>query len=396
MSPRGRHERTETGEDDMSWSIRIGSLAGTAIRIHVTFVLLLAWIAAAGYASGKGAQTGAVMLFVVLIFACVLLHEFGHIFTARAFGVKTPDVTLLPIGGVARLERIPEKPMEEFLIALAGPMVNVVIALVLMLAGANLNPALLGNVEGASVPLIDRLAMVNLFLAVFNLIPAFPMDGGRVLRALLASQLGFVRATTLAASIGQGIAFLLGFIGLLYNPLLIFIAIFIYLAAAAESHMVSLRAVGQGLPLSAAAMTQIETLEPDTPLARAVEAMLHTSQSEFPIIDGAGKPIGLLGRADIVRAVQEKDRATPVGDVMSAPVTTIDRRKNVDEALRLLQDQSLPAIAVIEPDGRLCGLFSRESVGNLMQIAQALPQGWRWQGRPRSVQSGQPTEPPGA
>lgn len=360
----------------MRWSLHIGTIAGTAVRIHVTFVMFLAWIVAAGYAAGKGDEAKTTLIFVVLIFACVLLHEFGHIFTARAFGVKTPDVTLLPIGGVARLEKIPEEPMQEFLIALAGPIVNIVIAVALVLAGAQLNPTALASVDSASVPLIDRLAMVNLFLAAFNLIPAFPMDGGRVLRALLASQMGFVRATAIAASIGQGLAFLLGFIGLLYNPMLIFIAIFIYLAAASEQHMVALRAVGEGMPLDACALTQIETLTPDTELARAVEAMLHTSQGDFPVLDGQGKPVGLLGRADIVRALQDKDRATPVGDIMTAPVQTIDRRKSVDEALRLLQDQALPAIAVVEPDGRLYGLFSRESVGALMQVAQVLPQGW--------------------
>lgn len=365
----------------MSWSIRIGTVAGTAVRIHLTFLLLLAWIFAASYGAGKGAEAGMTVLFVILVFACVLLHEFGHIFTARAFGVKTPDVTLLPIGGVARLERVPERPLHEFLIALAGPMVNVVIALGLAAAGASLNPASLASVDNGGVPLIDRLAMVNLFLAVFNLIPAFPMDGGRVLRALLASQMGFVRATGIAATIGQGIAFLFGFIGLLYNPLLIFIAIFVYLAAASESHMVSLRAIGEGLPLSAAALTQIETLSPDTPLSRVVEAMLHTSQNDFPVIDGAGKPIGLLGRGDIVRALQEKSSEMPVGDIMTAPVAMIDRRMSVDAALQRIQEEGLSAIAVIEPDGRFFGLFSAESVGNLMQLARALPEGWRWRGR---------------
>src|SRR6516225_8367837 len=204
-------------EGPMSWSLNIGTIAGTAVRVHVTFLLFL--------------------------FACVVAHEFGHIFTARAFGVSTPDVTLLPIGGVARLERIPEEPYEEFLVAIAGPLVNVAIAIALvLLAGALVNAADLYTVESPHPSMIDRLAAVNLFLAVFNLIPAFPMDGGRVLRALLATRMGYVRATEIAAFIGQGFAFALGFIGLFFNPLLIFIAIFVYLAASSEAHLVAIRA----------------------------------------------------------------------------------------------------------------------------------------------------------
>ena len=220
----------------MSWSLNIGSVAGTAIRIHVTFLLLLAWIFGVEYIAGGPQAAWSSLLFIVLLFLCVLLHEFGHIFTARAFGVRTPDVILLPIGGVSRLERIPEKPSEEFLIAIAGPAVNVVIAALLVLvAGANLSADHLAALESADVSMVDRLAAVNLFLAVFNLIPAFPMDGGRVLRALLAARLGYVRATEIAATIGQWVAFALGFLGLFGNPLLIFIAIFVYLAAAVGS-----------------------------------------------------------------------------------------------------------------------------------------------------------------
>src|SRR5215468_5323330 len=192
----------------MSWSLNIGSIAGTQVRVHITFLLFLGWIFAASYVSGGAGAAWSGLAFLLLLFACVLAHEFGHIFTARAFGVATPDVTLLPIGGLARLERIPEKPMEEFLIAIAGPLVNVVIAFALVLfAGAKLSMSDLAVVESTQISLLDRLAAVNLFLALFNMIPAFPMDGGRVLRALLATKLGFVRATEIAAFIGQGFAF---------------------------------------------------------------------------------------------------------------------------------------------------------------------------------------------
>src|SRR5512132_2930023 len=178
----------------MSWSLNIGKVAGTVVRVHLTFLLFLAWIFAASYASGGPATAVNSLIFMVLLFLCVLAHEFGHIFTARAFGVQTPDVTLLPIGGVARLERIPEEPGQEFLIAIAGPAVNVVIALALMaFAGADLGSRNLAAVESSHVSMVDRLASVNLLLALFNMIPAFPMDGGRVLRALLTIKLGFTR-----------------------------------------------------------------------------------------------------------------------------------------------------------------------------------------------------------
>src|SRR6516225_8160145 len=233
----------------MSWSLNIGTIAGTAVRVHVTFLLFLGWIFAASWVTGGSQAAWQGLAFLVLLFACVVAHEFGHIFTARAFGVSTPDVTLLPIGGVARLERIPEEPYEEFLVAIAGPLVNVAIAIGLVfLAGARVKAGDLYAVESPHTSMIDRLAAVNLFLAAFNLIPAFPMDGGRVLRALLATRMGYVRATEIAA-----------FIGLFFNPLLIFIAIFVYLAASSEAHLVAIRAMSRGVPTSAAMMTQFAT-----------------------------------------------------------------------------------------------------------------------------------------
>src|SRR5690242_3949092 len=243
---------------------------------------------------------------MLLLFACVVAHEFGHILVARAFGVPTPDVTLLPIGGVARLARIPEVPSQELLIAIAGPLVNVAIAvLLIVLAGAHVDPKELATMESARVSLVGRLAEVNLFLAVFNMIPAFPMDGGRVLRALLAIKLGHVRATEVAAAIGQLVAFGLGFLGLFGNPLLIFIAVFVYLAASSEAQLVAMRAMSRGVPVSAAMMTQIAHLAPAAHIDEAVETLLRTSQSEFPVIDEGGRLAGLLSRADMIRALKQ-------------------------------------------------------------------------------------------
>ena len=227
--------------------------------------MFLAWIFFASYASGGAEAAWTSLAFMLLLFACVVAHEFGHIFMARRFGVTTPTVTLLPIGGVAQLERIPEEPWQEFLVAIAGPAVNVVIAAVLVLfLGASLDTAAISPAWTMSaVGMLDRLAVVNVFLVLFNMIPAFPMDGGRVLRAALASRLGYVRATEIAATIGQFVAFGLGFLGLFGNPLLIFIAIFVYLAAASEAQLVAVRAMSRGVPVGAAMMTQFATLSPD-------------------------------------------------------------------------------------------------------------------------------------
>jgi stage IV sporulation protein FB len=362
----------------MGWSVTIGAIAGTKIRLHITFLLFLAWIFFASYASGGSAAAWQSLAFMLLLFACVVAHEFGHIFMARRFGVTTPTVTLLPIGGVAQLERIPEKPWEEFLVAVAGPAVNVVIAAALVLLfDTSLEGRSLAAMDNPAISIVSRLAMANVFLVVFNLIPAFPMDGGRVLRAALASRLGYTRATEIAATIGQWVAFGLGFLGLFGNPLLIFIAIFVYLAAASESQLVAVRAMSRGVPVGAAMITQFVTLVPDAPIDEAVETLLRTTQSEFPVIDGAGRPIGVLGRNDLIRTLKQRGRDARVADAMTAPVPVIGHRACLDEAFRVLQEKSAPAVAVVDGSGRLVGLVSSETIGEMLMVRDALPQGVR-------------------
>jgi stage IV sporulation protein FB len=371
----------------MSWSVSIGRIAGTAVRIHITFLLFLVWIWAGSYVTGGAEAAWNGLIFMVLLFLCVLAHEFGHIFTARAFGVQTPDVTLLPIGGVARLERIPEEPGQEFLIAIAGPSVNVVIALALMaFAGADLGGRHLAAVESSHVSMVDRLASVNLFLALFNMIPAFPMDGGRVLRALLTIKLGFTRATEVAATVGQWFAFALGFIGLFSNPLLIFIAIFVYLAAASEGQLVAVRAMARGVPVTAAMMTQFATLSPHEQIDHAIETLLRTSQSEFPVVEG-GRLAGLLGRDDMIKALKQLGPQAMVADAMKPDIPTISHRRTLDEAFKLLQEKAVPAVGVTDADGRLAGLITSETIGEMLMVREAMPQGFRF-GSPRSRPAG--------
>ncbi len=229
----------------MNWSYKIARIAGTDVKIHLTFPLLLGFIALANLSQGIVAALMGV-LFVVLVFGCVLLHEFGHIFAARAFGVRTPDVTLYPIGGVARPERMPEKPSQELIVALAGPAVNVVIAglltVFLMVLGLGVSLSGLGGFASGGLAFLGSLAAVNLWLVLFNLIPAFPMDGGRVLRALLAMKMPFVQATNIAAKVGRTLALVAGFYGLFtFQPMLILVAAFVYFAAGQEAMMANLR-----------------------------------------------------------------------------------------------------------------------------------------------------------
>lgn len=361
----------------MLWSINIGSIAGTAIRVHITFVLFLAWIAISSAVSGGAAAAWYSLAFMILLFACVVAHEFGHIFVARYFGVATPTVTLLPIGGVAQLERIPEKPSEEFLVAIAGPLVNVAIAVVLIAFGASLDASSLAGVDKSSVSMLDRLAAVNLFLVVFNLIPAFPMDGGRVLRAILASRLGYARATEIAASIGQVVAFGLGFLGLFGNPLLIFIAIFVYLAASSEAQLVAMRAMSRDVPVSAAMMTQIAHLAPEAHIDDAVDTLLRTSQSEFPVVDAAGMLVGVLSRADLIRALKMLGPDAKIADAMTKDVPTISHRAWLEEAIRLLQEKQAPAVGVVDAGGKFAGLITSETIGEMLMVRDALPAGGR-------------------
>ena len=222
----------------MRSSLKVASIFGIEVRIHLTFLLFLVWIWFSYYqvAGFTGAVQG--VLFILALFACVLLHEFGHAFAARGFGIETPDITLLPIGGVARLNRVPDKPWQELVVAIAGPLVNVVIAGVLIFVihtSATLEQ--LEYLENPRIELLAKLASVNVMLVLFNLIPAFPMDGGRVLRALLAMVMPYARATQIAAWIGQGLAVVFGIFGIFGNPLLIFIAIFIFFGAQQEVAM---------------------------------------------------------------------------------------------------------------------------------------------------------------
>ncbi|MFZ7126863.1 MAG: site-2 protease family protein [Desulfobacterales bacterium] len=352
----------------MKWSFKLGNFAGIDVFIHGTFFLLLAWVALMHWQQGQsiGAVVGGVA-FILAIFLCVTLHEYGHALTARRFGVRTKDIILLPIGGVARLERIPNRPFEEFWVALAGPAVNVIIAILLFVwLHLTSSMAPVENLSVAGGPFLERVLMVNVFLVVFNMIPAFPMDGGRVLRSLLSLRLGHVRATQAAASIGQGVAFLFGFVGLLYNPMLLIIAFFVWIGAAQEAGMAQMRSATGGIPVDHAMVTDFRSLHSDDRLSRAVELTLAGSQKDFPVVD-QGTIVGVLTQSDLFAALNRAGENASVSSVMQRNFVTVDAFDMLETAFEKLQDCQCKTLPVIRSD-KLVGLLTMENVGEFLRI----------------------------
>jgi Zn-dependent protease/CBS domain-containing protein len=358
----------------MGWSFSIGSISGIRVRVHVTFLLFLIWMGASFWSEGGRAAAINGLAYILLLFLCVVLHEFGHIMTARRFGSQTLDVILLPIGGVARMKTIPEKPGQELAVALAGPCVNLVIALALF---SLLGPQVIMQDVAQSakdVHILSLLAVANIALAVFNLVPAFPMDGGRALRAVLSHWLGRVTATRIATRIGHILALGFGIYGFMSGqPLLMLVALFVYLGATAENNATQVHYLAQRLKVSDAMVTQFSTLPVTGLIADAVAVLIHTTQHDIPIIDGVGKMIGLLTRNQILHALHDHGSDFPVADVMRTDVPTISDRTELEEALRLMDEQHLPAVAVGSSTGHLVGMVTLENLGQIMMLGFLRP-----------------------
>jgi len=354
----------------MRWSFRIGTIAGIEVRLHVTFLLFVVGVAIyQGLFTGQvGRAVGGVVL-LLLIFACVLLHELGHALAARRYGIRTRDIVLLPIGGVARLHRMPEKPLQEIVVAIAGPLVNVALVgiLLVMLRGIGNLPEP-GTLRTGPV---ETLLWVNMMMVAFNLVPAFPMDGGRVLRAVLAMQLPYARATRIAAGVGQGIALLFGIGGLIFNyPMLLFVALFVFLAAGEEYALVEARASMSGLPVSAAMVTDFTGLQSSDPLQRAVDLLMAGGQQDFPVLEG-DHLVGVLTRADLIRALKQNGVGAAVGDVVDRNGGVADPAEPLEYAFQRMREQQRTALPVMS-QGRLVGLVTAENVSELLLVQDAL------------------------
>jgi stage IV sporulation protein FB len=360
----------------MGWSFRIGRIAGTDVKVHVTFLLLLAWIALSSRADGGTTAAVESVIGLLALFACVLLHEFGHIFAAKRYGIHTPDVILLPIGGVARLSRIPEEPRQEIVIALAGPAVNLVIAAAIFAGLAVTGYEPLGwlrqpfsAIEGP--PLVSLMA-VNLLLLVFNLAPAFPMDGGRVLRALIAMRLPYVRATRAAARVGQFLAMGGGLWGLYHQDIsLMLVAAFVFLAAGAEAAAVETRVAGRGVTVSQMMVTDFRTLRVYATIADAVALLLAGEQREFPVVDNLGHVEGMLTRDHLIQGLTHHGPQATVSQAMATGFPHISPQLGFGEALSVLRASRLPALPVVDPAGTLVGMLTMDNVTDLLLVRRA-------------------------
>jgi Zn-dependent protease/CBS domain-containing protein len=358
----------------MKWSWKLGTVGGIDLYVHATFFLLIAWVGVTYWLAGGSAAALSGIAFILALFACVVLHELGHAFTARRYGIRTRDITLLPIGGVARLERIPDNPRQEVWVSLAGPAVNVVIAAALygwLVISHTWRP--LSTTTTTDGPFLERLLLVNVSLAVFNLLPAFPMDGGRVLRALLALRMEYVRATHVAAQVGQAMALGFGLLGLFTNPFLVFIALFVWIGAAQEASMVQMRTGLSGIPVSRAMVTDFRSVAPDDPAKRVLELIIAGSQQDFPVVDGGqgGKLAGVLLRSDVLKALAQQGSDWRVRDVMRREFEVVDAADMLDTALARLQSCNCHTLPV-SSRGALVGLLTMENVGEFLLIQSAL------------------------
>lgn len=378
----------------MGGSWRIGTISGIGIYLHWTFLILLGWISVL-YAVQGQSLTNAIygIVLVMAVFAIVVLHELGHALAARRYGIATKDITLLPIGGVARLERMPDEPKEELVVALAGPAVNVVLAVLCVLGmiavvgvthvsgnvftGVRELGYLMENqwqVANAApfVAFLDQLLFVNVMLILFNLLPAFPMDGGRVLRAILAMNIDYVRATQIAATVGKVMAVVFAFVGLFiwHNPLLVFIALFVWLGAASEASMVQVRSGLHGIPVAQAMVSEFRTLAPQDRLGDAARHIIAGFQQDFPVADD-GRVIGVLTKTDLFKQMMEQGPDATVETVMCRTFEQADPGEMLDTVFARLEGCNCRAIPVVR-QGSLVGMLTMENVGEFLAIRSAL------------------------
>jgi Zn-dependent protease len=360
----------------MKGSLLLGRMGGIEIKVHWTFSLLLIWVLFSTFKQGGNTSMALFNTALVLVlFFCVVLHELGHSRMAKRFGIQTRSITLLPIGGVASLERMPEKPREELAVALAGPAVNVIIALLLFLVVP------LGTYrtftpeqweQFFATPSLDTfliyLLMANILLVVFNLIPAFPMDGGRVLRALLGFSFNRARATDIAARLGQAVSFIFLILGLFFNPFLVIIAIFVFFGAYTENKMVQQDYQLRGHQIREALLTDITVLHPADPLQKAIETILKGTEKEF-IVSRDGKVVGILPNKVILEHAREPER--PIEKLMVRDFPYIKPDAGLKEAIQLMASRQQKFLPVLEGE-TLVGAISSENISEFILLKAGL------------------------
>ncbi|GAB3299827.1 site-2 protease family protein [Hymenobacter humi] len=352
--------------------MRIGRIAGIPILIHWTFLLLLGFIIYSQVLRGSStAATLAAVGFVLVLFACVVLHELGHALTAKHFGFVTRKITLLPIGGIASLEQLPDSPRQELLVALAGPAVNVLIALGLypFVSGAAFAVPDIGRLTTAQ-DFVSALFQLNLTLALFNLLPAFPMDGGRVLRALLSFWLDRLRATRFAAGLGKLMALAFVFFGLLSNPFLVLIGLFVYFGAHAEALSVEFNELLRDYTVRNAMMTNFLTLAPTDNVQAAADKLLAGSDQDLLVVD-AERVVGVMPRQLILEALREKRQSAAVTEVMKRDFETVQVGDKLSQVFANAMQQSNAFYPVLE-NNRLQGIIDLNNLTEFVAIRAAL------------------------
>lgn len=363
-----------------SWSLRVGKFFGIEVYIHWTFWILIVWVflmhLGAEHAAAQGLWG---VLFILALFACVVLHEFGHALTARRFGVVTKDITLYPIGGIASFESMPEKPGQELLVGLAGPTVNLTIALAIWIyldsTGQTPNLQTLNDSHDMlGVPFLWSLYYANIMLAVFNLIPAFPMDGGRVFRGFLSFFTNRVTATRIAASLGQFLGILFVFLGFYYNFWLVFIGLFVFLGAGGEATYEQTRSRLAGLTVNDALMRRFTILGPDDTLDLAVKALLNSQETEFVVADSENNPVGLLTRREIIKGLSEKGTDACVSQYMNKDFMIVNSDMKLEEFFKHVLEKGR-TMALVMSGKSLQGLIDQTNVEERLLIQEAI--GWR-------------------
>lgn len=356
----------------MKWSTKIGRLSGIDIYIHLTFWLLIPFVGFIYWQENNNipaAING--IIFVMSVFLCVLLHEFGHALTAKKFGINTKDITLLPIGGLARLQKIPENPVHELWITAAGPAVNAVIAILLLIFLKSLGSfEPINTITMTSGPFLERLMVANIALVIFNILPAFPMDGGRILRALLAMKMAYSKATQIAVNVGQTMAVLFGIIGLFSNPFLVIIALFVWIGATMEGSIVQMKASLNGIPVRNAMITDFKTLNANDTLSKVIDYVISGTQKDFPVMENDNL-VGILTQKNMLKGLAMSGKDAFVEKHMTNNFKTIDELEMLESAFMKFHETECKTIPVIR-NGKIIGLFTMDNLGEFMSIQSAI------------------------
>ena len=346
----------------MKWSFEVTKLFGIPLRVHVTFLLLLLLVPMLAARMG---DTGTVLYGIVtilFIFACVVVHELAHSLMAMRFGVNVRAIVLLPIGGVSQMEEMPEDPRQEIKVSVVGPLTSLMLAAVFLLFASLVRQDLrLWPFSIADRQILGNLFRINLFLALFNILPAFPMDGGRVLRGLLATRMDSLKATKIAVQIGQALAILMFIYGIAYSVWLSLIGVFIYLGAEGEEHATMMREALRNVPVTRAMLTQIQTVNPGETLGSVVERACRSLQADFPVVEN-DHVVGVLPKEVIFPAVHEKPAETPVSEIMRREFPSATRSETLDHVFRKMQGQGISLVPIVE-EGKLMGMINLEQIG---------------------------------